>query len=241
MPSNILAIVAAVLGILAAIAAGVSALQANRETDAAVRKAQATADVKIAAARADADVKIAKSNAQSAEASKIAAQATERAAALEAEAAKLLERLGDTQAAVSGRRLEPWQASQLVQELRERIHHPIVVIGTNMDAETETYAAQLQLAFIKAGIPDPPSFGAPGGSSAGNSNQITMYIPGLKDLSNAERDPVYLALHKLGIAAAFVAFVMEGTTRTEPDYYAIRVEPRGPTYFPSTKPPASGH
>lgn len=260
LTSNHLAIASMAFAVLAAATAFWGAITASRETNAQVKsvqaeagvkisKAQADANVKIAnaiqdahvrisAARADADIKISASDSQSAAAARRAAEATERAALLEVQAATLQSQLHETQATVSGRTINPEQVDALVKALTGQVQHAIAVDGTWMDVETSSYAFQLMTAFQRAGIAIPPSYGMPAGSSGGGANQITMYVPGLS-LSNpeaAKHDPVYSALTSLGVSIGLTKWVLEGDKQDQPDYYAIRVEPRGPSYLGGAKP-----
>lgn len=206
--SNILAIFAAFFGVLAAVAAGLSAIQANRETSASVRKAQAEAGVKIADAKRE------------------AAKANERAAALERETAIAKLQLAKIESGVGARQLTAMQKQEIINALRGKVSAAFIVMGVDRDGESSVYAVQignaLQAAGLKARTGPVPYLGI--GLISAPGNPILMYSP-LSPEATApnNHDPVYTVLSKVLGPISHVRDVVSDGHLTRPDYYYIQV------------------
>ena len=229
--STRLLILAAISGVIAALAAFASSWLSSRAADYYRRAGE------LGIAQAHKTATLASQGAS--EANLQVAQANERAARLQLEAEQLKDRLRTAEHVVSGRRLEASSRERLINTLRGTAPFKIAVSGPDMDPEAQTLAFDLLRAFMEAGGTSPAEYGLPACSSAGGPNQVTLYAPTLVDRDPiplikpepAAQDHVYAALQNAGFNIAVCATVLHGVDQITPDYYALRVEHRGPTYL----------
>lgn len=193
IPSNALAVVAALFGVLAAVTAWLSAIQAGHEMASAVQEAEASAGVKIAKVQSDARIKIAITDER-------AALALERAAKLEKEASEAKLQLARIAEGVGARRLSGPQKRAIIDAMQGKSTSFFVVDGAPSDAESTAYAEQIAETLEEAGMKrwKHPYPYTPLGILSGPGNPMMIYIPPSPNATATDlHDPLYNVLKQL--------------------------------------------